>query len=234
MVDVVIVEDDKDLAGSVVRYLSLVGMNIKAAGSGAEMNALLASTIPDVLILDVNLPGEDGFSIASRLREHTNMRIIMLTARQEVDSRVLGRTAGADVYLTKPVELRELEATIHSLYRRIQQGNDQSPSSSRPPERSCWSFDATDWSVISPNGSRVVLTTSEYRVIQLFLSKPGVGVTREELGAALGKKLNGYDDRSIDALIARLRKKIQQASGEEIPIRTARSVGYVFAVQSAK
>jgi two-component system OmpR family response regulator len=233
MVDVVIVEDDKDLAGSVVRYLSLVGMNIKAAGSSAEMDALLVSTIPDILILDVNLPGEDGFSIASRLREHTNMRIIMLTARQEVDSRVLGRTAGADVYLTKPVELRELEATIHSLYRRIQQGNNHSHDASKSATRSCWSFDATDWSVISPNGSRVVLTTSEYRVVQLLLSKPGEGVTRDELGAVLGKKLNGYEDRSIDALIARLRKKIQQASGEEIPIRTARSVGYVFAVQSA-
>jgi DNA-binding response OmpR family regulator len=232
MVNVVIVEDDKDLAGSVVRYLSLVGMSIKAAGSGAEMDALLASFTPDILILDVNLPGEDGFSIASRLREHTNLRIIMLTARQSVDSRVLGRTAGADVYLTKPVELRELEATIHSLYRRIQQGNDHGSDAEKPDNRSCWSFDATDWSVISPNGSRVVLTTSEYRVVQLLLSKPGEGVTREELGAVLGKKLNGYEDRSIDALIARLRKKIHEAAGEEIPIRTARSVGYVFAVQS--
>ena len=232
MVNVVIVEDDKDLAGSVVRYLSLVGMSIKAAGSGAEMDALLASFTPDILILDVNLPGEDGFSIASRLREHTNLRIIMLTARQSVDSRVLGRTVGADVYLTKPVELRELEATIHSLYRRIQQGNDHGSDAAKPDNRSCWSFDATDWSVISPNGSRVILTTSEYRVVQLLLSKPGEGVTREELGAVLGKKLNGYEDRSIDALIARLRKKIHEAAGEEIPIRTARSVGYVFAVQS--
>ena len=232
MINVVIVEDDKDLAGSVVRYLSLVGMSIKAAGSGAEMDALLASFTPDILILDVNLPGEDGFSIASRLREHTNLRIIMLTARQSVDSRVLGRTAGADVYLTKPVELRELEATIHSLYRRIQQGNDHDSDAAKPDNRSCWSFDATDWSVISPNGSRVILTTSEYRVVQLLLSKPGEGVTREELGAVLGKKLNGYEDRSIDALIARLRKKIHEAAGEEIPIRTARSVGYVFAVQS--
>ena len=232
MINVVIVEDDKDLAGSVVRYLSLVGMSIKAAGSGAEMDALLASFTPDILILDVNLPGEDGFSIASRLREHTNLRIIMLTARQSVDSRVLGRTAGADVYLTKPVELRELEATIHSLYRRIQQGNDHGSDAEKPDNRSCWSFDATDWSVISPNGSRVILTTSEYRVVQLLLSKPGEGVTREELGAVLGKKLNGYEDRSIDALIARLRKKIHEAAGEEIPIRTARSVGYVFAVQS--
>ena len=96
MIKVIVVEDDPDLCGSILRYLSLVGMTVKRAGSGEELDALLTTFTPDLLVLDVNLPGEDGFSIAARLRSVSKVGIVMLTARGQLDDRVLGLTAGAD------------------------------------------------------------------------------------------------------------------------------------------
>ncbi len=229
MINVVVVEDDPDLCGSIVRYLSLVGMSVRRAGSGAELDQLLAAGIPDLLVLDVNLPGEDGFSIAARLRSTARLGIVMLTARGQLDDRVLGLTAGADAYLVKPVQFRELEAVIHSLTRRLREAPKEEKAEARDEAFRAWSFDAASWSLITPNGHQVPLTNAEYRVLQTLTSEPGASVGREEIAASLGKVVGGYDDRSIDAVMARLRRKVNAASGENLPIRAVRSVGYVFA-----
>jgi DNA-binding response OmpR family regulator len=229
MINVAVVEDDPDLCGSIQRYLSLVGMTVKGAGSGEELDALLADFTPDLLVLDVNLPGEDGFSIAARLRSRSKVGIVMLTARGQLDDRVLGLTAGADAYLVKPVQFRELEAVIHSLARRLREAPMAEKTDSREEPPHAWSFDAASWSLITPNGHQVPLTNAEFRVLQTLTAEPGASVAREEIANALGKVVGGYDDRSIDAVMARLRRKVQTATGENLPIRAVRSVGYVFA-----
>lgn len=230
MINIVVVEDDPDLCGSIVRYLSLVGMTVKRAGSGIELDAVLADFTPDLLVLDVNLPGEDGFSIASRLRAHSKVGIVMLTARGQLDDRVLGLTAGADAYLVKPVQFRELEAVIHSLTRRLREGVPEEKPEIREDGRN-WGFDSASWSLITPKGHQVPLTNAEYRVLRTLTSEPGASVTRDEIAASLGKTVGGYDDRSIDAVMARLRRKVNLATGENLPIRAVRSIGYVFAAQ---
>lgn len=231
MINVIVVEDDPDLCGSIVRYLSLVGMNVKRAGSGAELDVILPTMAPDILILDVNLPGEDGFSIAARLRSSSKMGIVMLTARGQLDDRVLGLTAGADAYLVKPVQFRELEAVIHSLTRRLRDTLQDERSEPRDDSHRVWSFDSASWSLVTPLGHQVPLTNAEYRVLQTLTAEPGASVTRDLIAASLGKTVGGYDDRSIDAVMARLRRKVNVASGENLPIRAVRSVGYVFAAE---
>jgi two-component system OmpR family response regulator len=229
MINVIVVEDDPDLCGSIVRYLSLVGMSVQRAGSGEELDTVMVGFTPDLLVLDVNLPGEDGFSIASRLRSHSKVGIVMLTARGQLDDRVLGLTAGADAYLVKPVQFRELEAVLHSLTRRMREGTPEDKVDVRDEAHRAWGFDAASWSLITPNGGQVPLTNAEYRVLQTLTGDPGASVSREEIATALGKVVGGYDDRSIDAVMARLRRKVQSATGEILPIRAVRSVGYVFA-----
>ncbi|EME67662.1 response regulator [Paramagnetospirillum caucaseum] len=229
MIKVMVVEDDPDLCGSICRYLSLVGMNVQRAGSGAEMDALLQDFAPDLLVLDVNLPGEDGFSIAARLRSASKVGIIMLTARGQLDDRVLGLTAGADAYLVKPVQFRELEAVIHSLTRRLNELPAEEKREGREEGNQTWGFDAASWSLITPGGQRVPLTNAEFRVLQTLTQEPGASVARDDIAAALGKSVGGYDDRSIDAVMARLRRKVNAATGENLPVRAVRSVGYVFA-----
>lgn len=231
MINVIVVEDDPDLCGSIVRYLSLVGMSVQRAGSGEELDAVMAGFTPDLLVLDVNLPGEDGFSIASRLRSKSKMGIVMLTARGQLDDRVLGLTAGADAYLVKPVQFRELEAVIHSLTRRMREAQPEDKLEPREESHRAWGFDAASWSLITPAGCQVPLTNAEYRVLQTLTLEPGASVSREDIASALGKSVGGYDDRSIDAVMARLRRKVQTATGEALPIRAVRSVGYVFAAQ---
>jgi len=225
MTNVIVVEDDPDLRGTIVRYLSLVGMAVRCAGSGVELDALLPTFTPDLMVLDVNLPGEDGFSIAARLRSNSKMGIVMLTARSQLDDRVLGLVAGADAYLVKPVEFRELEATIHSLMRRL---NVDQPARQEACEdgQPAWGFDAATWSLITPDGP---LTNAEYRGLQTLTIDPGAPVPRNDIAAALGKTVGDYDDRSIDAVMARLRRKVSTTTGESLPIRAVRSVGYVFA-----
>jgi DNA-binding response OmpR family regulator len=229
MIKVMVVEDDPDLCGSICRYLSLVGMTVQRAGSGAEMDALFHEFSPDLLVLDVNLPGEDGFSIAARLRSSSKIGIIMLTARGQLDDRVLGLTAGADAYLVKPVQFRELEAVIHSLTRRLGEPAVEERRDGRDDGSQTWGFDAASWSLITPAGHRVPLTNAEFRVLQTLTHEPGASVARDDIAAALGKTVGGYDDRSIDAVMARLRRKVSAATGENLPVRAVRSVGYVFA-----
>ena len=160
MANVIVVEDDPDLCRTVARYLSLVGMTVQCAGSGADLDALLLTFAPDLVVLDVNLPGENGFSITARLRSNTNIRIVMMTARSQIDDRVLGMVAGADAYLIKPIEFRELEATIHSLMRRIAPGR-HDLQEAREDRQKSWSFDADNWSLITPDGKAVPLTNAE-------------------------------------------------------------------------
>ena len=172
MINVAVVEDEPDLCGSILRYLSLVGMTVKRAGSGTELDALLLDFTPDLLVLDVNLPGEDGFSIAARLRSRSKVGIVMLTARGQLDDRVLGLTAGADAYLIKPVQFRELEAVIHSLARRLREAPLAESNDVREEPAHSWSFDAANWSLITPAGHHVSLTNAEFRVLQTLTRRP--------------------------------------------------------------
>lgn len=224
MLQIIVVEDDLDLREAMRVALSHAGMTVEVASDGASLTQVLEQVTPDVIVLDVNLPGESGFEIAARLRREHDCGIIMLTARGRTADKVAGLSIGADIYLVKPVDMEELEAVIRSLRRRV-----------RPKETSiakqveAWRFDSEQWTLTSPSGHMMLLTPAEYRLLQCFAARPRRPVSREEILKNLGKFPEAINDRTLDTAISRLRRKVSEAGSEDLPIRSARSHGYVFA-----
>lgn len=221
-IKVLIVEDDPDLADLMRRYLHAAGMDVRLAGSSREMAVALRAGPTDVVILDVNLPDEDGFSIASRLRDEPAMRLIILTARTQPDDRIMGRLVGADSYLTKPVQFRELEAVIRNLIRRTRTAaSDQAGASD-------WELDGNQCSLRTPMGKTVPLTAGELTLLTCLLNQPGTTISRREIIVAFGHNPDTYDDRALSTIVTRLRRKVERTTEERMPIKAVRSVGYVF------
>lgn len=237
MARIAIVEDESHLLGDLVEYLSGCGHEVEGCADGVALDAALTRGPIDILILDINLPGEGGFSIAGRLRAKSDIGIIMLTARGLNVDRVVGLEIGADVYLVKPVELRELEAQVRSLARRLKltpQPGQTPPaaaivSPAPPTSATDWAFDQLSWTLISPEGRTVKLTGNERVFIALLVSRPGEPVSRDEIFRALGKR--GWDpaDRSVDSMVRRLRAKGAEAVGQPLPIESVHGIGYAFA-----
>lgn len=242
MARIAVVEDEAPLRTDLVEYLSACGHDVVGCADGKELDRSLDSRIIDIIILDVNLPGEGGFSIAGRLRSHSEVGIIMLTARGLNVDRVVGLEVGADVYMVKPVELRELEAQVRTLARRMKatavappihsapfdlDGEPGATSSAPPPTE--WIYDQLTWTLISPEGKSIKLTGNERVFVSLLVTRPGEPVSRDEIFRALGKR--GWDpaDRSVDSMVRRLRAKGEEALGRVLPIESVHSIGYAFA-----
>jgi len=237
MARIAIVEDESHLLGDLVEYLSGCGHEVEGCADGVALDAALARGPIDILILDINLPGEGGFSIAGRLRAKSDVGIIMLTARGLNVDRVVGLEIGADVYLVKPIELRELEAQVRSLARRLKLTSQPDRSlpvappapTVHPASGTDWTFDQLSWTLLSPEGRAVKLTGNERVFIALLVSRPGEPVSRDEIFRALGKR--GWDpaDRSVDSMVRRLRAKGAEVIGQPLPIESVHGIGYAFA-----
>jgi len=237
MARIAIVEDESHLLGDLVEYLSACGHDVEGCADGVALDAVLDRGPVDILILDINLPGEGGFSIAGRLRAKSDVGIIMLTARGLNVDRVVGLEIGADVYLVKPIELRELEAQVRSLARRLKLSAQTERNRAEPPSAPVhvaanatdWTFDQLSWTLISPEGRAVKLTGNERVFVSLLVSRPGEPVSRDEIFRALGKR--GWDpaDRSVDSMVRRLRAKGAEAIGLPLPIESVHGIGYAFA-----
>ncbi len=228
-IQVVIVEDDVDLRDTFCRYLTRVGMNVTGVGSVEEFEALNVS--PDIAIFDINLPGDSGLVGAGRLRLTSRAGIIMLTARDALDDKVLGLSLGADAYLVKPVHIRELEAMIRSLYRRLTDENTSQPQAPVPVEDGAWILDTRRWSLTPPGRQNgVPLSAAEYHFLSVLMRSFGQPVPREDILQALGKGNSETELRGLDTLLSRLRKKVEtEVAGIEFPVRSVRGIGYVFA-----
>lgn len=235
MAHIVVVEDEASLRADLVEYLSACGHSVAGCGDGLELDVALARQPADIVILDVNLPGEDGFSIAKRLRDHSEVGIIMLTARGVNVDRVVGLEIGADVYLVKPIELRELEAQVRTLARRLK----VSPSvataapapavSSAAPSTAGWVYDQVAWALLSPKGGMLKLTANERVFVNLLVDRPGEPVSRSDIFRALGKREWDVGDRSVDSMVRRLRAKGEEVLGHPLPIEAVHGTGYAFA-----
>lgn len=232
MVRIVVVEDEASLRADMVEYLSGCGHVTVGCESAEAMDRLLVDAPADIFILDVNLPGENGFSIAKRLREAGDVGIIMLTARGMNVDRVVGLEIGADVYLVKPVELRELEAQIRALLRRLPVGSTAVAAAAVPvvaPPLAAWVYDQISWSLISPQGHGLKLTGNERVFVSLLAAKPGEPVSRADIFLALGKRTWDAADRSVDSMVRRLRAKGAETLGCDLPIESVHGTGYAFA-----
>lgn len=230
--EVCIVEDEADLREELIETLEEAGFGVRGFSASRELYAALLAKSCNIAILDIGLPGEDGFSIAARLRSLGKMGIIMLSARTEIDDRVRALQGGADVYLTKPVDLRELLAVVASLARRL------APSESQEikvPAKALgtWSLSADGWAVLAPDATSMSLTAQERAFMMRLWQCPGKAVTREDLAISLGGDPYEYDFHRLDMLVSRLRKKAAE-SNLTLPLRSVRGTGYVIVLASER
>lgn len=227
---VLAVDDDPDLRALLVDYLSGNDMRVSAVASGAEAREVLARDTVDLIVLDVRLPGEDGMQIARRLREGSNIPILMLTGRAEEADRVMGLELGADDYLTKPFSTRELLARLRALLRRAQAQASvaDAMAKARAYRFAGWELNIGLRRLKDPQGQSVELTNGEFSLLAAFLCSPQRILTRDQL-LDLSRLHNAeVYDRSIDVQILRLRRKIEDDPARPRFIVTQRGAGYLF------
>lgn len=225
MARVIIVEDDADLRDTLLKWLGLYGIDASGVGTGMEFYQRLAAGNYEVAILDVGLPDGDGFAIAEFVRRNTTMGIVMLTARGRTEDRVQGFESGADVYLIKPVDCRELVAAVGNLAKRI---SPAPAAANGDKNRETWLLDRTQWRLCAPDGSSIPLTSKEMRLVECLVGASGEPVVRGDLMAALDYVDGDQANRNLDALVRRLRRKAEGTFGNGLPIKTIHSVGYLF------
>ena len=230
-----IVDDDPSIRAMLREYLQGHGYAVAEAGSGAQMRQSLEAHLPDVVLLDIRLPGEDGLSLAKYLREHYDVGIIMVTASGEVIDRVVGLEVGADDYLPKPFDPRELLARLKSVLRRIQakptpdaSDGSAAPVGSRQRFGRC-ELDVESRRLFETGGAEVAMTAMEYDLLRVFLANPNRVLSRDQLLMQTRNREWEPFDRSIDIRIGRLRRKVEpDPAGEPRCIRTVRNAGYMF------
>jgi two-component system phosphate regulon response regulator OmpR len=234
---VLVVEDDAEVRGMIVEYLASHGFDVAQAQSGDSMRAQLQRAVPDVVLLDVNLPGEDGLSLARYLRERYDLGIIMVTAAGDVVDRIVGLEVGADDYIAKPFDPRELRARVKSVLRRVQERPAQAarpaaPGSRRVAVGPC-QLDLDTHQLFGADGAEIALTGMEFDLLRVFVEHPNRVLSRDQLLTLTRNREWEPFDRSIDIRIARLRRKIE--ADPEVPqiIKTVRGAGYVFVAAAA-
>jgi DNA-binding response OmpR family regulator len=235
---IVVVDDEPDVLSMVSDHLGRDGYHVSRCSNGAELDRTLDSAAQDLVVLDVNLPDEDGISIARRLQATRRLPIVMLTALGDPIDRVVGLEVGADDYITKPFDLRELSARVRAVLRRAP-GADGVPVTPREPQPeqvrarniACFGqafldFDARR--LIDRDGNDLPITATEFAMLSTFAEHPNKVLTRDRLLGDAPEHGSGCCDRAIDIRVTRIRKRIEVNPTRPQVIRTVRSVGYVY------
>jgi len=225
---VLIVDDDAELRALLGEYLGRSGFRVSLAMDGMEMRRALDTSSPDIVVLDIMLPGEDGLVLCRDLRARSNLPVIMLTARIDELDRIIGLEMGADDYLAKPFNPRELLARLKSILRRTR---------ALPPARvdvrrvrfAGWIVDLLARQLVAPEGVLIPLSGAEVRLLSVFIEHPNRVLNRNQLmDLALGREATAFD-RSIDVQVSRLRTRLRDDAREPSIIKTVRNEGYVLA-----
>lgn len=215
-----IVDDDTRIRTLLQRYLSEAGYRVTAAKDAAEARQLMASLDFDFIVLDVMMPGEDGFSLTKAIRETSNVPILLLTARGEAGDRIEGLERGADDYLPKPFEPRELLLRIATILRRAGQPIEQVK---QIIQLGLCRFDPERGELMR-EGKPVKLTSAELQLMRVLAANPGQTFTRTDLSQRMGEVL----ERTVDVQITRLRRKIENDPKLPLYLQTVRGIGYVL------
>jgi two-component system OmpR family response regulator len=225
---ILVVDDDAGVRGLLGEYLDRCGFRVSLATDGREMRRMLEASRPDLVVLDVMLPGEDGLALCRDLRVSSRLPVIMLTARADELDRIIGLEMGADDYLAKPFSPRELLARINSVLRRSR----VQPPAQGPAHRlgfAGWTLDLASRQLIAPDGVLVSLSGAEFRLLAVFVEHPNRVLDRDQLmDLTLGRKSAPFD-RSIDVQVSRLRARLRDEGREPRLIKTVRNEGYVLA-----
>lgn len=227
LVEILIVDDDGQILILVAKFLRANGFRVHTARNGVEMTEVLRRASVDLIVLDLMLPGKNGLELCRELRRSSSVPIIMLTAKGDDTDRIIGLEVGADDYLPKPFNPRELLARISAVLRRTRvEATASTERGGRSFKFSGWILDTMKRELTAPNGVVVDLSTGEYDLLIAFLEAPQRVLSREFLlDSARNRTIEGYD-RSIDVQVSRLRRKLD---GPEDLIKTVRGAGYLFA-----
>jgi len=226
---ILIVDDEREIREPLAKYLAKNGLRATMAGSAAEARKELHTSAIDLVVLDIMMPGEDGLSLCRHLRESTDIPVILLTAMAEDTDRVVGLEIGADDYVTKPFNPRELLARIRAVLRRA-------GAAPRPRERAetkrlrfaDWVIDMDRRELTGADGVAVPLSTAEFRLLTVFLRRPHIVLSREQLLDLTSGRAAQIFDRSIDNQVSRLRRKIEADPKSPVLVKTVWGGGYVF------
>jgi DNA-binding response OmpR family regulator len=225
---ILVVDDDPKVRTLLRRCFEGEGFTVSDAKDGQELRACLERNPVTLITLDLNLGKENGLDLAREIRKDCNIPIIMLTGKGDAIDRVVGLELGADDYLAKPFELRELVARVRAVLRRSATSEQSAPSSQRYIFEG-WVFDVSRRSLKRDGDQDQELTTSEFNLLEMFVKRPHRVLSRDEIMDLLKGQDWSPLDRSIDNLIARLRKKVEQDPDHPTLIKTVRGVGYIFA-----
>ena len=225
-VHILVVEDDPVTRAKLVGYFESEGYRVSEAEDGQSMWPLLSGQPVDLVLLDINLPGQDGLYLTRQLRAHHDFGIILVTGRTDDVDRIVGLEIGADDYVTKPFNQRELLARVKNILRRIP---DTRSSDNGPKHFADWVFDPLRRKLTGPDGRTVGLTRAEYELLSALVRHPGVVMSRERLLSQVTHRNWDPNDRTIDVLVRRLRKKIERDPKAPEIIVTAHGEGYLFA-----
>jgi two-component system, OmpR family, response regulator len=226
---ILVVDDDRQIRTMLARYLSDNGLRVTAAEDGRQMTDLIGKFNFDVVVLDVMMPGDDGFILCQRLRARSNVPIILLTARGEDTDRVIGLELGADDYVAKPFNPRELLARIRAALRRAAMVASASPEIVADRFHFVgWVLDTGRRTLVSPGGSLVELTTGEFDLLAALVQHPQQVLSRDQLLDYVHGRSSLNIDRSIDVQVSRLRRKVEADPQAPELIKTVRNGGYFF------
>ena len=225
---ILLVDDDVRLSSLLSRFLGEHKFDVRVAANGSEMYRRLEVAAFDLLILDINLPGEDGLTLCQQLRRRGNrMPIIMLTARGDDADRINGLELGADDYLTKPFNPMELLARIRAVLRRQPMAFELHDAHGMGYRFGDFSLNVRQ-QMLYKGSEAIHLSTGEFALLRLFLSEAGQPLSRDQLVLRMASRAHQPDQRAIDMLVSRLRKRLDAPSAAESMIRTLRGIGYVF------
>jgi two-component system phosphate regulon response regulator OmpR len=229
---ILLCDDESGLREMVSEYLTRRGFRVSEAANAAELRALLERDPPSAIVLDIRMPGEDGLSVLKSLRIERDLPVIMLSAAGEVVDRIVGLELGADDYLAKPVDLRELEARIKTVLRRVAPPAGapvaaDGSSTKRFRFGKTW-LDIEAARLIAEDGSDIPLTSMEFNLLKLFALNRGRVLNRDQILEGAHDRTWDPFDRSIDISISRIRRKIEINAKKPVVIRTVRGIGYIY------
>jgi DNA-binding response OmpR family regulator len=233
-IHIAILDDEVDITLLLANYLQGHGYRVTQLHEGRALLTLMSNDPPALVLLDLGLPGEDGFSIARKLREHWRCGLVIVTGRGDSVDKVVGLEVGADDYVTKPFDLRELVARIKAVLRRTAPTEDTAPEAiTRDARRDTfrfagWELDVAARRLVSPQGQDVTLTTGEFDLLCTFAKHPGRVLSRDLLLEQTRGREAGPFDRTVDVQVGRLRKKLGDDGDDPKIIKSVRSAGYVL------
>ncbi|HDS0949338.1 TPA: response regulator transcription factor [Stenotrophomonas maltophilia] len=226
-----VVEDDAELRALMLDDLQWRGAQAVGLGSAEALYRQLATDRCDIVVLDVGLPGEDGYAVAAHLRQAARMGIVMLTGRGEARDMAHGLAQGADLYLVKPLDVDVLAAALQSLRRRLPAAGEPAAgavAAPAPAPGAVWQLRDDGWTLVAPAGAQLALTAAERGLLGLLLDTPGLPVGREQLIAAVAEDPWDFDPHRLDVLVHRLRTRTRRDCAQDLPLRAVRGSGYLF------